>query len=212
MFGSYDPPHLAHVEAAALSLKKNRLKEVWMAPVPVSPFKRNSKRKRASFPQKMEMCKILASPYQDWLKVSPVCEGFRAGYLSQLQNVKRTLEGLTLQYPETEFVLVSGADFRQKLLMAVQMLRIAEMLAGTAHKNVALNLSLLAGIAERSAKARHVFENIEIPEQARSTLTSSTEIVARIIAGEKPIPGLPEALHEYIEREEIYAPSPAQGL
>lgn len=208
MFGSFDPPHLGHVETARISRDANSLREIWMAPVPLSPFKRKNTRKRASFDQKLAMCDIIATPYSDWLKVSPLCRDFNADYLRQLQSVKRTLEKLAEEQPDKEFVIVAGSDFRQKLLFSAQMLRIASTLTGKTTGMAGLNLAILQEISARLDRAAFTLGNIEVPEQARSDLTSSTKIVAQILAGENPVPGVPDDLLAHILKENIYTPEP----
>jgi nicotinate-nucleotide adenylyltransferase len=99
--GSFDPPHVGHLLAAAYVLATEPVDELWFVPVFAHPFQ---KPLHASFEHRVALCEAVASSLQ----------GARVSRLEQeLGGEGRTvdlLEHLHLKHPSTRFALVLGTD------------------------------------------------------------------------------------------------------
>lgn len=67
MFGSYNPPHLGHINTALEAKEQNDLDLVYMVPVAQSPFKNANL--QVTFNDKVNMCQIISQTHSDWLGV-----------------------------------------------------------------------------------------------------------------------------------------------
>jgi nicotinate-nucleotide adenylyltransferase len=98
--GSFDPPHVAHVLAAAYVLSLDSIERLLVVPV----FDHALKRSRAPFEERLEMCRTALG----WLpnvEVSPI-----EAQLGQPSLTLRTLQALKSDHPEWELRLVIGSD------------------------------------------------------------------------------------------------------
>lgn len=101
--GSFDPPHLGHVEAAQIVIEELHPDRFLLIPANISPFKRE----QAASPTpegRMELCR-LAFAGLPGLEVSDI--EIRRGGKSYTAD---TVEELRGQYPEDELLLVVGSD------------------------------------------------------------------------------------------------------
>jgi nicotinate-nucleotide adenylyltransferase len=103
--GSFDPPHVGHLLAAAYVLATEPVDELWFVPVFAHPFQ---KPLQAPFEHRVALCEAVASSLQ----------GARVSRLEQeLGGEGRTvdlLEHLHLKHPSTRFALVLGTDLDQE--------------------------------------------------------------------------------------------------
>lgn len=217
MFGSFNPPHLAHVKTAEKLKQAGGLKEVWLLPVPASPFKKGTL--QATFKEKVEMCSILAAPHQTWLKTSEACANFPSGLVRQLQEYKRTIEKLFAENEGVQFKLIAGEDFVRRFDQAIAALEFFTKLGETVQQKSPVQIKLVNEFTRRVGHAHDVLSNIDVLATERSKLLipandtapvadadeiSSSNIRRAIMAGQEMIAGLTPELRDFINRRKIY--------
>lgn len=213
-FGSYNPPHLAHVQTAKNLKKAGGLTEVWLLPIPQSPYKKEIE--QVPFAEKVEMCQILAEPFSDWLKVSDVCGHFPNTATGQLQQYKRTIEGLIDENPRTKFSIVAGEDFSKKYNEVVAGMAYLSMIVNSCKQMSIFNFQMLDNFADRIIRANEVLQKLDVLSAPRATLPVQTEngivqqpvssklIREQIPSGVKP-DALPDPLWNFIKERKRYS-------
>jgi nicotinate-nucleotide adenylyltransferase len=98
--GSFDPPHVGHLLAAAYVLATEPLDELWLIPVDQHPFE---KPLVASYDHRVALCELLAAQLPR-TKVSRVERESGQGRTVDL------LEWLHRQHPDDRWALVLGTD------------------------------------------------------------------------------------------------------
>jgi len=102
--GSFDPPHLAHVQVIQYLLDSGRYDEVWVIPSRQNPFKE----KGLSFETRLKMCDLA---FGGW------------GPRVQCRRDEEKLSGYTIdliralkdQNPQHQFTFVAGSDLRDQV-------------------------------------------------------------------------------------------------
>ena len=100
--GSFDPIHNGHMQLAQVALKECNLDEVWLMPSGHSPHKDESGMTLA--PQRFAMCQ-LATENEKAIIVSD----FEIRK-NETSYTYRTMEQLSVEYPEDTFYFIMGAD------------------------------------------------------------------------------------------------------
>src|SRR4051812_48433911 len=98
--GSFDPPHVGHLLAAAYVLATEPVDELWLVPVFEHPL---GKKAAAPFEHRVLLCEILA-------RMLPRTRVSRAEQESGLSRTVDLLEWLHAKHPGTRFALVLGTD------------------------------------------------------------------------------------------------------
>jgi nicotinate-nucleotide adenylyltransferase len=98
--GSFDPPHVGHLLAAAYVLATEPIEELWLVPVFEHPL---GKKLAAPFEHRVELCERLA-------KSLPRSRVSRAEQESGEARTVDLLEWLQRKHPGTKFALVLGTD------------------------------------------------------------------------------------------------------
>lgn len=108
--GSFDPIHLAHVEAARIARNTLDLDFVYLVPAG-NPYHRDEV--LASIEQRVAMCERAAQGH-DWLKVSKV-DAERVGNTYTIDTISELAADFTLNHPDdsAEWFLILGADAYQ---------------------------------------------------------------------------------------------------
>ena len=108
--GSFDPIHLAHVEAARIARKTLDLDFVYLVPAG-NPYHRDEV--LASIEQRLAMCELAAQGH-DWLKVSKV-DTDRIGNTYTIDTIRELAQDFTINHPHdsAEWFLILGADAYQ---------------------------------------------------------------------------------------------------
>ena len=108
--GSFDPIHLAHVEAARIARKTLDLDFVYLVPAG-NPYHRDEV--LASIEQRLAMCELAAQGH-DWLKVSKV-DTDRIGNTYTIDTIRELAQDFTINHPKdsAEWFLILGADAYQ---------------------------------------------------------------------------------------------------
>jgi nicotinate-nucleotide adenylyltransferase len=215
-FGSYNPPHLGHVQTAENLKEAGGLSAVFMMPITQSPYKKVIE--QVPFEEKFKICQILADPYKDWLKVSDVCGHFPNTTIGQLQQYKRTIEALLDENPHAKFSIVAGEDFSKKYHEVAAGMAYLGMIAKTCKNMSIFNFQMLNNFVDRAIRASEVFQNLGVLSTQRATIPveapdgkiirqeiSSKDIRQAIISGADRLVGLPEPVLDHIKRRGLYS-------
>lgn len=216
MLGSYNPPHLAHVETADRLRRAGGLKEIWMMPIPQSPYKKDVE--QVPFKDKIKMCEIVAEPHQEWLKVSDVCADFPPDKLGQLQQYKRTMEGLMQSHCGVHFSIVAGEDFSHKYQGVTHAMAYLGMMCEAFRHMTIFQSNMIGQFADRIVKANEIFQKLTIMSAPRTTFCmtdeegreqhgmemSSSVLREAIRSGADHVFGIPDALMRYILQQGFY--------
>ena len=208
MFGSFNPPHLGHVDTAIRNREQHRLREVWLTPIPASATK---SKEQASFDQKIEMCEITARPYAEWLKVSALGQNIAPSPIEQLRTLKKTLDAAKNTDPSAEFCIVSGKDFKRRYMAALYILYIGRFVGHSVKENTPVSFSMLEKTVAKLYRATGTFSSTPVLSVTRSNITTSSKIHTAIQEGREP-EGLTSELLDYIYGKNLYSsPSPIAG-
>ena len=102
LFGTFDPPHLAHVAIAEHMLNAADLDQVWLVVTPQNPFKQNMDLSADEHRLAMVRLAILGHPRL-------VANGFELD-LPKPNYTSVSLEFMRLRWPEHSFDLIIGSD------------------------------------------------------------------------------------------------------
>ena len=103
--GSFDPPHVGHLLAAAYVLATEPVEELWLVPVFQHPF---GKQFAASYEHRIELCSKLA-------RELPRTRVSRAEQESGQARTVDLLQWLKTKYTNYTFALVLGTDLNRDL-------------------------------------------------------------------------------------------------
>jgi nicotinate-nucleotide adenylyltransferase len=98
--GSFDPPHVGHLLAAAYVLATEPVDELWLVPVDQHPF---AKPLVASYEHRVALCELLAADL-------PRTRVSRAERESGQGRTVDLLEWLQRRFPQNRWALVLGSD------------------------------------------------------------------------------------------------------
>lgn len=205
-FGSYNPPHAGHVESAANARDTLSLREVWLVPLPCSPVKRHIA--QATIDQKLDMCRLITRPHEDWLKVSPLMRDCTGGLTSTLMESRRIGMHLYERHANTDFYLIGGVDNDSRLRLMAMNMAFAALASAFFSGGEALNIcnsTFISHIGERLISASHALNNYQVKTVPRAP-GSSTEIRAALAEGQSPekVSGLPDSLAAFIGKNKLY--------
>ncbi len=173
--GSFNPPHVGHLMAAVYAHATLRAQEVWLVPSFHHPFGKQL----APFEARVEMCEAMARDTGPWLKVS------RAE--SEVGGEGRTiglLEWLLPRNPGVKFRWLIGSDILADLPKWKAWDRIQQLVQVTVLH-----------------RAGYPAPGVLGPPMAE---VSSTEIRARLEAGEAPADLVPAAVLDIAKARELY--------
>ncbi len=203
MFGSFDPPHLGHVETAEKAQRQLDLKTVFMIPVPQSPSKQRLGAPLIAFEQKMDMCDLITQSNGDWLVPSDAAKDFSSDFVGCFQDLKRLVESFS---ENANTYIVCGDDFKQRLDIAVRVLRVSQNLANVT--SACIPVKAITDLKERGERACEVFSRVKIPEFPRADGVSSTFVRKAIGKNTNPVSlsnAIPIDLAAYIYQNRLYS-------
>jgi nicotinate-nucleotide adenylyltransferase len=177
--GSFDPPHIAHVMACAYILTRSDAERVLMIPCARHPFGKQL----VSFEHRFAMCQLAVEGVCERIDVSDI-EAARHGASYMVD----TLDELIARRPQDTFELVIGSDITEEIVRWKDYDRIRQMVPF-----FVLPRLEEATLPEAVSSNKFVLPNI-----------SSTEIRARLAAGDVPRELLPRRVAEYIARHRLY--------
>lgn len=199
MFGTFNPPHLAHIETAIKCKKSLNADEVHLVPKPASLLKLNQK--QAQFKEKIEMCEILAEPHQDWLRISDALENKKTNAWGSLYAYCRYFFYESQKQDTKNIYLACGNDNKTKANILCNIINLSiDFKNATSEKMTALNNSQIrAFITERSKllSVNGVFN--EVSSSAIRNACSHNPM--------SPPIGTTEKLYNYIQSHGLYLPS-----
>ena len=99
--GSFDPPHLGHILAAAWAVSAADIDALWIIPTWKHVF---GKEHGAAFEERMAMCKLAFAPFRG-VEVSDI-----ERRLDGVSRTLDTLDALERENPDAVFRLLIGAD------------------------------------------------------------------------------------------------------
>jgi nicotinate-nucleotide adenylyltransferase len=173
--GSFNPPHVGHQLAALCVLETAAVDELWFVPC----WRHTFGKALEAFEDRLRMSELAAAALGARVRVSDV----EARLGGEQSRTLLTIKGLQASYPEHEFLLVIGADVEAELPLwygADELLR-----------SVRLLVVGRDGFAGQSA--------VVMPA------VSSTEIRARLRAGEPVDDLVPRSVLDYIRERGLYA-------
>jgi nicotinate-nucleotide adenylyltransferase len=174
--GSFNPPHVAHLMAAYWTLATQEVREVWLLPSFRHPFGKEL----APFEDRVRMCELAARG----VRGVAVCTAERELAADpHVGKTARTLEHLVAKHPDTDFVLVIGADILPDTPRWWRWDRVQ-----------ALARVIVVG--------REGFP--PIPGAPTFPAISSTEIRARLARGEDVSGVVPRKVREYVAEKGLY--------
>ena len=172
--GSFNPPHVAHQMVCLLVLEAYPVDQVWVVPTFHHPFAKSL----IDFEHRFAMCQLAMAPFGDRVEVSRIEAELGQAHSRTLD----TLQALRSRHPEVSFRLVVGADIlaeRDKWYRWDEIERLAP--------------PIVIGRAGYPSETR-----FELPA------ISSTEVRARLAAGQSAAPLVPSRVLEYIADQGLY--------
>jgi nicotinate-nucleotide adenylyltransferase len=173
--GSFNPPHVGHQLVALYVLETAALDELWFVPC----WRHTFGKALEAFEDRLRMSELAAAALGARVRVSEV----EARLGGEVSRTLLTIKSLQASHPDHEFLLVIGADVEPELPLWYG--------ADELRRSVRLLVVGRDGFAGGSA--------VSMPA------VSSTEIRARLRAGE-PVDGLvPRSVLSYIRERKLYA-------
>ncbi|PKR79059.1 nicotinic acid mononucleotide adenylyltransferase [Halalkalibacillus sediminis] len=177
--GTFDPPHIGHIQLVKTVLESLELDEVWLIPTYTPPHKEGA---RADSQHRLNMLRLLIDG-EDQLSISTI-EYKREGKSYTLDTVKE----LKKLYPKNQFYFIIGGDMIDYL---PKWHRIDEL----------KQLIQFVGV-QRKGYNNPNDQDVLIVEMPPIEV-SSTDIRENIKLGRVPV-GLPDSVREYIKENHLY--------
>jgi nicotinate-nucleotide adenylyltransferase len=177
--GTFDPPHVGHVLAAAWALSAGGVDRVLVVPVFEHPL---GKRPAADYDARVRMCELAMAPLVG-ASVSRVEEE-----LGGPSRTLRTLEALAPRMPGARLRLLAGTDIPAEASRWHRWERVIELAPPL----------LIGRLGHDEAGAPFALPDV-----------SSTELRAALARGEQAAGLLPTAVAEYVARHRLYRDAPA---
>lgn len=218
LFGSFNPPHNGHLQQVHHMRTQFSLKKVWMLPIEVSPFK--PRHEQISFEHKVKLCRILAEPHRDWLKVSTAGKHFTGGYHNYFPAFVSILQKMQRRDQDSPLYILGGDDFSARYRMISLSIAAAALI--TKQAGIVGSYFELQAVMTMTERFQDLYNHIRqfpvlsnarfatMSEQGDVASLSSTQIRS-ILASEEntqaPL-GLPDEALTYIREKRLYrAPS-----
>lgn len=191
--GTFDPPHVGHLIAAADAADTLSLDRVLFIPAAGQPLKVGAV--AATPTQRLAMTRLVVG--DDRRLVVDAIEIERAG----LSYTVETVSELTRRSPGHEWYVLVGADVVQTFARWRDPLGIMQMAGLVILRRGDIDAATLEGWMPRDAQGR--VPAYQLLASRRVDITS-TEVRARVGAGRSIRGFVPEAVQEYIERGGLY--------
>ena len=193
--GSFDPIHYGHLLLAECGREQCALDEVWFIPANISPLKGAGC--RASNTQRLEMLTLAIASHPSF-SIDEI-EWQRGG----VSYTYETLEALTKQHPEHEFIFLMGADSLAEFSDWKKPQRICE-LATLAVVSRPGNPKPDLNILSRYADAQYLQQVADNQVTMPAMNLSSSEIRQRVASQQSIRFRLPRAVEQYIAAQSLY--------
>ncbi|MGN0457174.1 MAG: nicotinate (nicotinamide) nucleotide adenylyltransferase [Acutalibacteraceae bacterium] len=190
--GSFNPPHIGHLELAQAFIDRLNLDKLLLIPVFSPPHKSGSE--MASAQHRLNMCKLLEK-YNNKIEVSDI-EVIRGGSSYTVD----TLKDLKALYPDDELFLIIGADMYMSLQSWYQPERICSL---TKICTVSRNSDDTQELENHSRfLKRFGCESVILDERVKTV--SSTQIRNRLKSGDSIDNLVVPEVYEYIRCNKLY--------
>ena len=103
--GTFNPPHLGHVDICKYIFDRGDCDRIWVFPCFQHPFGKPA----ASFEDRLTMCRFNFQDFTDRVWVSDV-----ERRLGGVSHTVRTVNHLRFQYPDKSFALIIGSDISKE--------------------------------------------------------------------------------------------------
>ena len=190
LFGSFDPPHLGHLQLAKYMLQHLGLDQVWLVVTPQNPFKQD--RKLSPERHRLAMAHLAVQGIEGLSASGLELDMPRPIYTAD------TLAFMRERWPQHEFSLIIGSD---NLATLHQWKDVSSMLEKTS-----VLVYPRPGLEDHLARADLLYHPaVKLVPDAPQDVVSSTGIRVRL-RGWKPVEGLldPKVL-AYIRQNGLYA-------
>jgi nicotinate-nucleotide adenylyltransferase len=197
--GTFNPPHLGHLVCAQEAYFHLELTRVILIPARIPPHKPVDE--EPGVDHRLEMCRLAISGHEDRFEVSDL-EARRDGPSYTVD----TLEALNADHPGTEFFLIVGAD----VAIGFPSWREPERVLSLATLTVAQRPGTSREAVERSlgeVRGGEAAEFFPMPEVG----ISSTLLRDRARRSEPTTYLMPDAVRDYIDRNELYRGGSGDG-
>ena len=197
--GTFDPPHNGHLNNLRAAAARVRPDRVVVMPAGLSPFKQST---AAPGSARVEMCACFRALEAEGAVPALCVSGWEVeqAALGRRNYTVLTLEMLARTYPEAELYMAMGSD----MLLSFDgwhrwqdILRLAHLVVTSRHMGDDPELHAKALRLDPTG-ARILFAPVQALPMA------SSEIRARLAAGEACEAELPQAVWEVIRREKLY--------
>ena len=197
--GSFDPPHNGHMNNLRAAAARVKPDKVVVMPAGVSPFKRGT---CASGALRIEMCRCFSALAEEQAVPALEVSGWEVEQAERGQRnyTVLTLEMLAAEYPGAALYLAIGSD----MLLSFEgwhrwqdILRLARVVVTSRDIGDAPALHAKAKLLDPSG-GRILFAPVQALPMA------SSQLRARLAAGEECKTELPEEVRAVIRREELY--------
>jgi|MDSW01.2.fsa_nt_gb nicotinate-nucleotide adenylyltransferase len=180
--GSFNPPHMGHQLACLYGLEALGAEALWVVPVHEHPFGKEL----IAFEHRMQMCKLMVESLGPRASVNAIEQ--------ELKSPVRTYElfsALKSKYPEKSFAMLMGADL---LAERSRWYRFDDL-----EKLVKIVVVGRGGFD--STPGENVYE-VDLPE------VSSSDIRARLKAGQSVDGLIPVTIRNYLIKSNLYGSRP----
>jgi nicotinate-nucleotide adenylyltransferase len=175
--GSFNPPHVAHQLVALYVLETRPVDELWLVPCFLHPFEKSLE----PFADRMRMCERAAAALGPRVKVSDV-----EGQLGGESRTLRTVQALRAAHPGAAFSLVIGSDLENE--------------TGSWYGAEELKRTVPFIVVGRGGAG----QGQGSPGGVTMPAISSTEVRARLRAGQPVDALVPGAVLDYIQQRGLY--------
>ncbi len=173
--GTFDPPHLGHLELATTALASGEVQEVWFVPC----FTHRFAKQPALFKHRLAMCRLMVAG-EAAMKVSDMETRLeRPGYTLDL------VRALRAAHPEVVFRLLAGTDIYHE-------------------RDKWHRYDEVAKLAAPLYVARQGIEPIPEPTLPAPVGICSSSVRDALARGERPHDLLPREVFDYIEAHGLY--------
>ena len=192
MGGTFNPPHMGHINAAKAAIEKLGISELILIPAGIPPHKEMAKGS-ANKTQRLEMTRLIAEELS--ARVSDI-ELLRTGK----SYTADTLDELSKQYPNDELWLIMGTDMFLSLETWHEPRRIFKKASIAAVPRNSADIPRLLSFAKHLSEKYGAVSKIIETEAIEISSTELRDEEAR----EKMKHLIPEKVREYIEKAGLY--------
>ncbi|WP_435640247.1 hypothetical protein [Micavibrio aeruginosavorus] len=202
MFGSYNPPHLGHVQSARQARIRAGADEIIM--VPINSFFK-TRIAQASYADKIAMCEILANDNKSWLRVLPITDDLDGAKTTSLSTYFNFFSGLKERHPQDRVLIVCGDDNGRKMKNICTLINGVQKIYKSLER-VSIFNNAASGDNNVSELLLHVSKRAEIESALNGRSDVSSSKIRAALKDGQPISSawMHEDVLDYIQRKNLY--------